>query len=152
MAKGRTGTPRTKIQNESEVLRWFEEGRTYKWMVEQYAEKYNIKIGETAFANFRRRHELKPRLAHGGSSLIPWSPVDRRWRWSYPIQMLRLEEKRRRGEALSKLNQEKLDAWLRERKAKDEVVAYLPDRPEEQGFYYVPRRPGIDNDLIREPD
>lgn len=142
---------RTKIVDEQEVKRWYEEGRTYGWMVEQYSTKYNIEIGETAFANVRRRRGWEPRIVHD-EVLIPWSPIEKQWRWTYPITMLRLEAQRRKGETLTPKDAERLKVWKREREANNEVVAYLPNRPEGKGFYYVPRREGVDRDLIREPD
>lgn len=44
-----------KIQDEGEVIRWFEEGRTYAWMAEQYRKKYHIDTVPSMWGNFRRR-------------------------------------------------------------------------------------------------
>jgi hypothetical protein len=140
--------PATKIQDKAEVLRWFEEGRTYDWMSQQYLEKYGIETRATMWANFRRREELEPRITRDEGELIPWEVLPEH-RHTYPIIMLRIEARRRAGRELTQRDQDRLAGWLRSRKADDTVVHYDPET--EDGFFYVPRRPGVDKDLIREP-
>lgn len=41
-----------KIVDEGEVIRWFEEGRTYKWMTEEYLRKYNLEVAPSIWGNF----------------------------------------------------------------------------------------------------
>jgi hypothetical protein len=43
----------------------------------------------------------------------------------------------------------RLEPWLEKLRQAGAVVHYEADT--KQGFFYVPRRPGIDLDLIREP-
>jgi hypothetical protein len=138
---------RSKIQDEQEVLRWFEEGRTYKWMVETYLEKYNIETTIAMWGNFRRRMGLDQRIAWD-DQLIPWA-IKPEHRTDWPLAMLRREARRRAGFPLSEEHERELNAWIAARKRDDEVVHYEPDTAE--GWFYLPRRPGIDKDLIREP-
>jgi len=137
----------TKIVNEQEVIRWFEEGRTYQWMVEQYREKYGIDVVPSTFGNFRRRRGLQRRIQRN-DELIPWY-VRPEHRWTYPIMMLRAEARRRAGKELRPSEAERLEAWLRRLKEEDRVVHYDPET--EEGFFYVPRRTGVDTDIIRKP-
>lgn len=139
---------RSKIQNEQEVLRWFEEGRPYSWMVRTYREKYNIETTTAMWGNFRRTRGLQRRMDRS-PSLIPWQ-VAREHRWAYPLAMLRVEARRRRGENLREVDAKKLATWKKQIEVHDLVVHYDPDT--DQGFFLVPRRTGIDTDLIRMPE
>lgn len=140
--------PAGKIQDEQEVIRWFEEGRTYAWMVEEYRRKYNIETVPSMWGNFRRRRGLDRRIARD-DELIPWE-VKREHRWDYPILMLRKEARRRSGLPMSEADLDALEAWKRGMDRDGTVVHYEPET--EEGWFYVPRRPGVDVDLIRRPE
>jgi hypothetical protein len=137
-----------KIQDEQEVIRWFEEGRTYAWMVDEYKRKYNIETVPSLWGNFRRRRGLQRRLTRN-DELIPWH-VKPEHRWLYPIGMLRVEARRRdKGEdAISDLERTRLNSWKKMLADENAVVHYDPDT--EEGFFYVPRGEG-DTDLIHVP-
>jgi hypothetical protein len=139
--------PAPKIQDETEVKRWFEEGRTYAWMQAEYRRKYNIDTTLSMWGNFRRKHGLARRIQRD-DELIPWA-VQREHRWRYPVMMLRQEARRRAGFELTPEQIAKLDAWKRGLADQGAVVHYEPDT--EDGWFYVPARPGIDTDLIRVP-
>jgi len=62
---------KARIQDEAEVVRWFTEGRTYGWMVEEHDRKYNMRLSPSAFSNFRVRKGLARRIARE-PDLIPW--------------------------------------------------------------------------------
>ncbi|WP_405436563.1 hypothetical protein OG373_06340 [Streptomyces avidinii] len=138
---------RRKIQDESEVIRWFEEGRTYQWMIEEYRRKYDIETVVSMWGNFRRRRGLDRRIVRN-DDLIPWF-VKEEHRWAYPLAMLRAEGRRRAGKELTETDESRLASWLGMLKKKGSVVHYDPDT--EEGFSYVPRQAG-DNDMIRRPD
>lgn len=139
---------RSKIVNEQEVLLWFKEGRTYQWMSDEYRRKYDINTVPSLWGNFRRRRGLEYRITRN-DELIPWF-VKEEHRWDYPIMMLRMEARRRDGKDLSDEELTRLDVW-RGRMTKDgTVVHYDPDT--EEGWFYVPRRDGVDTDLIRVPE
>jgi hypothetical protein len=137
-----------KIQDETEIIRWFEQGVTYEEMVERYREKYNIETTPSMWGNFRRRRGLDRRIARD-DELIPWA-VKVEHRHDYPIIMLRKEARRRAGLGLSSDDVHAVDAWIRGMKESDTVLHY--DGDTEQGWFYVPPRPGIDTDLIRKPE
>lgn len=138
----------SKIQDEQEVFRWFEEGKTYQQMVDIYLEKYNIETTITMWANFRRRKGLDRRYAYD-EQLIPWA-MKLEHRHSYPILMLRKEARRRAGLKLPEGVDREVDAWIAGMDVNGTVLHYDPDT--EQGWFYVPRRDGTDKDLIREPE
>ncbi|QEQ94062.1 immunity repressor [Streptomyces phage Saftant] len=137
-----------KIQDEGEVLRWFEEGRTYQWMVEEYRRKYNIETVPSLWGNFRRRRGLQRRITRS-DELIPWQ-VKPEHRWLYPVGMLRVEARRQEKgeEALSELEATRLAAWKQMLKDQNAVVHYDPDT--EQGFFYIPRQAG-DGEFVHKP-
>jgi hypothetical protein len=138
----------SKIVNEQEVLRWFEENRTYQWMTETYRSKYGIETTPSMWGGFRRRHGLDRRI-NRDDDLIPWF-IKEEHRWEFPIQMLRAEARRRRGAELDPQHARKLKGFLERLEQDGTVVHYDPDT--DDGFFYVPRRPGVDTDLIRQPD
>ncbi|USH45866.1 immunity repressor [Streptomyces phage VieEnRose] len=136
-----------KIQNEQEVIRWFEEGRTYQWMTDEYKRKYNIDVQLSMWGNFRRRRGLDRRIVRD-DELIPWH-VKREHRWAYPLAMLRAEARRREGKELSEDDKARLASWSAMIEEENAVVHYDPET--EDGFFYVPREPG-DTDIIRRPE
>lgn len=137
----------SKIQSEQEIKQWFEEGRTYGWMAEEYQRKYDIEIVPSAFANLRRRRGWDRRITRD-DELIPWAVKDEH-RWAYPVVMLRVEARQRAGREIRKVDADRLGPWKRELMENGLVVHYDPNT--EDGFFYVPARPGIDTDLIRVP-
>ncbi|QAY17710.1 transcriptional repressor [Streptomyces phage Werner] len=138
--------PARKIQDEGEVLRWFEEGRTYDWMVEEYKRKYNIETVPSLWGNFRRRRGLPRRIVRD-DDLIPWL-IKEEHRWLYPLAMLRVEARKRAGAEVSDLEEKRLQSWREMLAEEDAVVHYDPDT--EDGFFYIPRQPG-DDDIIHKP-
>ncbi|MFF0448685.1 hypothetical protein ACFYT4_20100 [Streptomyces sp. NPDC004609] len=138
---------RSKIQDEGEVIRWFGEGRTYAWMVEEYRRKYNIETVPSMWGNFRQRRGLDRRITRD-DDLIPWF-VKEEHRWLYPLAMLRVEARRRDGRTLTENDRSRLTSWQEMLTAQNAVVHYDPDT--EEGFFYVPRRKD-DVDLIRRPE
>lgn len=137
----------TKVRSEDEIKRWFEEGKTYAWMAEEYERKYNLRVVPSMFANLRRRRGWDRRITRD-DELIPWMVKDEH-RWAYPVVMLRVEARRRAGRPLRKVDSDRVEPWKKELLEKGLVVHYDPDT--DDGFFYVPARPGVDLDLIRVP-
>lgn len=136
----------SKIVDEAEVIRWFEEGRTYAWMQKTYLEKYNIETVPSLWGNFRRRRGLTRRIVRD-DDLMPWA-VKEEHRWAYPAAMLRVEGRRRAERDLRPEDRTRLTSWLNMLNEKQLVVHYDPDTDE--GFFYVPRE-AKDTDIIRKP-
>lgn len=91
---------------------------------------------------------MDPHLDHR-AMLVPWT-IDGAHRWSYALSMLRMEAGRRAGAGLSEDDARRLETWLANLRDGDLVIDYNPGT--DVGFCHVPRRRGIDHDLIREPD
>lgn len=79
---------------------------------------------------------------------IPWT-VAPEHSDGYQHQMLQIAQRLRKGEKVGKSNQSDFSTWLTHLYEADAVVHYDPST--ELGWFYVPRRAGIDRDLIREP-
>lgn len=138
--------PASKIVDRQEVLRWFEEGKTYQEMSRLYLEKYNIETVPSLWGNFRRREGLTRRITMN-DELIPWL-VREEHRYAYPLAMLRVEARRREGRPLRETDRERLDSW-KEMLAEGNFVVHY-DGDTEDGFFYIKREDG-DGDLIHEP-
>ena len=138
----------TKIQDEREVIRWFEEGRTYQWMTDEYRRKYNIETVPSLWGNFRRRKGLARRI-NRDDDMIPWA-IQLEHRQAYPLFMLRVAAREQAGMALRAVDKTRLSAWRAELEEASAVVHYDPDT--EAGWFFVKRRDGIDLGLIREPE
>lgn len=137
----------SKVQDMQEALRWLEEGKTYQWIVDKYVEKYGIETTISMWAGIRRRHGIDTRIVRD-EQLIPWA-VKEEHRHGHAVSMLRAEARRRAGKTLTPVMEDMLTSWLAGLERANEVVHYDPDTDE--GWWYVPRRDGVDKDLIREP-
>jgi hypothetical protein len=138
--------PATKIVDEQEVIRWFEEGRTYEWMTEQYRTKYNLVMTPSAWSNFRHRRGLARRIIRD-DDLIPWA-VKEEHRYLHAVMMLRLEARVRAGLAVPAVHAARHRNFMARLAEGNLVVDYDPDSAE--GFRLVPREDG-DADVIRRP-
>lgn len=139
----------SKLRNRDEFIRWYEvENRTYRWIVEKYREKYNIDISYGTVSDWRSQLGLKKRQVRN-PELIPWA-VQREHRFAYHLNMLRAEARRRAGEKVADGTLKKLNSWKAMLAEEDAVVHY--DAETDQGWWLVPRRHGIDKDLIRVPE
>lgn len=138
----------SKVQDFQEVTRWMEEGKTYKWMVEEYLRKYNIETTISMWSGIRHRYGFERRQVRN-DDMIPWE-VKEEHRYAHAINMLRAEARRRAGNQLSRYMESLVTGWLRGMERDGTVLGYDPDT--ESGWYYAPRREGIDLDLIVEPE
>lgn len=138
--------PKRKIVDEGEVIRWFEEGKTYQWMIDEYKRKYHIETVPSMWGNFRRRKGLERRIVRD-DDLIPWF-VKEEHRWAYPLAMLRAEARRRAGKQLTETDAGRLESWKEMLEEESAVVHYDPET--EEGFFYIPRQPE-DDDIIHRP-
>lgn len=145
-ATGRGG--KTKLRDEAEFRRWWDEGREYKWIVQQYKQKYNEDTTPSMFSNWRAKLGLQARAARRNLSLIPWNVQDRH-DFRREMKYLRLEARVRAGLDIGSRDAVLLKSWVDTLKRHNIVVHYEPDT--EEGFFYVARRMGVDTDLIRVP-
>lgn len=141
-----------KIPDKTELERWMRNGRPYPEILAEY-ETRGIHVTSQALSVFRNRRNIAP-VKTWNKDLLPWT-VKAEHRGSWAAKMLRAEGKVRRGEPLpaGRIKRD-LELWKKRMEPGGEfegmVVHYDPELPE--GFVYVPRREGVDTDLIREPD
>ncbi|WP_159795612.1 hypothetical protein [Puerhibacterium puerhi] len=140
--------PASKIQDHTEVKRWFDEGATYPQMVDRYREKYNIETTIQMWSNYGRRRGLKRRVAWD-PQLLPWKVRDEHRNRGHYVMLTR-EARRRAGLPVPEDGLRRLESWKAKLQKSGRVVHYDPDV--EPYFFAVPARPGIDTDLIRVPD
>lgn len=139
---------KTKIEDEGEALRWIEEGRTYTWMAAEHQRKYGVRLAPTTFSELRKRHGL-PRRAARNLDLLPWA-VRREHRKGYLLGILRIEARLRAGMAVNESEAAKVEGFKSRLTRDRRVIHYEPDT--DRGWFLVPRREGIDTDLIRKPE
>lgn len=135
-----------KMVDESEVRHWIEEGRTYRWMVEEYERKYNLQVAPTMFSNYRAKHGLARRITRD-DSLIPWD-VKPEHRHDHILNMLRVEARLRAGQPVPEVHARKHASFMARLTEGNLVVLYDPAT--EEGFFYVPRQ-ASDTDIVRQP-
>lgn len=137
----------SKVCDLPEALNWIREGRAYQWIVDVYLRKYGIRTTVSMWAVLRRKHGIERRIVRD-KTLIPWE-VNPEHRHGHAVSMLRAEARRREGVLLSPKVSTNLSAWLKRLDRERVVVHY--DRATTEGWRYLPRRDGVDLDLIREP-
>lgn len=116
--------------------------------MDEYLRRYGVQTSVSLWSVLRRRYGIEQRIVRD-RELIPWQ-VDPEHRHRHAAAMLRAEARRRAGKQLAHVVAHRLDAWLGRLKRDGTVVHY--DRATTSGWSYVPRREGIDLDLIRRPD
>ena len=107
-----------------------------------------IKVTPESISMFRNRRGLQRSKARY-TDLLPWT-IQPAHRNLYVAKCLRLEGQRRAGGEMSAAKTAELQRRLDKLADEDVVVHYDPDT--EAGWFYVPRRHGIDEDLIRNPE
>lgn len=136
------------VESEEEVVRWYNDGRTFRWMAEEHERKYGRKPSIAAFQSVIRRRGLPPRSLRE-NPLIPWR-VRREHQRKWTHTQLRNENRRRNGLHVNSSALTDLERWKIALDKAGAVVDYRRDT--EEGYFLVPRRDGIDKDLIREPE
>lgn len=141
-------TERVSIESEDEVIRWYREGKSFRAMAEEHERIYGRKPSIAAFQSVIRRRNLPPRSLHK-NPLIPWAvrrPHQKKWTHT----QLRNENRRRNGLPVNAVALTELERWKVGLEKAGAVVDYRRDT--EEGYFLVPRRDGVDTDLIRQPD
>ena len=136
-----------KIPDRMELVRWLRNDRlTNAQAVERYHAR-GIDITSAAVSMFRRRNGLDM-MKEQHDIMSTWV-VAAHHRGLYAAKMLRFEGRRRRGDVLPEGIGPRLESWKNKLALDELVVFYTPDTPE--GWHYVPRRQGVDLDLISDP-
>jgi hypothetical protein len=147
--------PASIIENDGEVERWFEQERPYSYMIEQYETKYHKKTTIAYWSKQRDRRGYPPRNVRD-KKLMPWRIANEDHLHTEDPTNLRREARLRAGKTVGEDPEyqakalRELEQWKERLDAEGAVVHYDPDTDE--GWFWVPRREGVDLDLIREPD
>lgn len=132
---------------QQKVERLAKAGLSNKEIVERLRREDRIDVTGAAISMFRRRHDL-PRARARYADLLPWTVRPEHGNL-FMAKMLRTEGQLRAGKELAESTAAQHAAWRRRLEEADAVVHY--DGETAEGWWLVPRREGIDKDLIREP-
>lgn len=115
-----------------------------------HGELFGYSPSAAAFSKLAQRSGWRARVVRGTTPLIPWEYESRHGHGHF-LRMLQLDQRERLGfEDPGPKGRMQLRAFRKNLADNDAVVAYFPDT--EEGFFLVPKRPGIDTGLIRNPD
>lgn len=135
----------SKIEDRQEFVRLVRSGMRNREIVDYYAQR-GIHLRPNTISMAKRRYGLDVHEWH--TDLIPWV-INQDHQGLYAAKMLRLEGRRRRGEPLTDAQLRYLENWKKKMMEDGTVIHYEHDTDE--GWFYVPRRDGVDTDLIRDP-
>lgn len=135
-----------KIEDRQEFVRLVRDKKMRNKDILAYYAERGIHLRPSTISMAKRRYGLDVREPH--ADLIPWL-VHEDHRGLYAAKMLRLEGRRRRGDQLDADQLRYLENWKQKMADDGTVVHYEYDTDE--GWFYVPRRDGVDQDLIRDP-
>ena len=134
---------------EPEVRSWYDQGKTYAWMVQEYQRKYSLKVSPTMFSYRRSARGWERRRAPRIDALFPWAVLEEH-KWHRLLVLLRLEARSRRYgiDTMPDTDVHALTAFREQLKTDDVVIDYDPHT--KSGFLLVPREVG-DSDIVRQP-
>lgn len=132
----------------TELRRYLDKRLTQAQIAEQWEKDTGIKVSRTTIAMAIARYGLqstKPRPRY--EDTLPWHVLDEHKNHN-DARMLRLEGRRRHGNALTGNELRWLTQWRELLEEREAVIVYDPDTV--QGFWWVSRTPE-DDDIIRRP-
>ena len=134
---------------EPEVRSWYNQGKTYAWMVQEYQRKYALTVSPAMFSYRRSARGWERRRAPRIDELFPWA-VREEHRWHRLLMLLRLEARSRRFgiDTMPTSDVRELTAFRAQLKTDNVVIDYDPQT--KSGFSLVPREVG-DSDIVRQP-
>lgn len=141
-----------KLIPDNEVEQLIRQGKTDREIVEYLENNQGLVVTEGALRVWRYRRGLEPRRARY-NDLIPWR-VKLNHTHLYVPKLLRFEARRRQGLELNPRDAARLEKFKQNLAeafdGRGGVVHYDPET--DQGWWIVERRPGVDTDIIRNPD
>lgn len=133
------------LPSDSTLAQWVEEGLTHKQMAERVKETTGVEVAVGTVSAALSRAGLTDQLRY--DEWIPWSPIRIDHANAYPLLMLRYYARRESGIKLTDMQETKLNNWIARMEEENAVVTYVHDSSD--GWYYTPRRDGIDTGVIR---
>ena len=137
-----------KIQSEDEIKRWNEEGRTFRWMAEEYLRKYNIEISPSTIGSLVSRRGWKAKQVRD-PRYMPW----RLWpehKWLLEPMILRALARQRQGLPVPERKEREITNLLATLEQNGTVLHYVPEL--DPPFIEVPREPQDGDYPVRQPD
>lgn len=133
-------------------------GATYRQVADWYSQTYRVPVSLDTVRRTALKHGFQPRNATCEDLVKLRVPEEHLM--DPEARRLRAYARRLADLPLSDDDATRLDLWLAKLKPEDLVVGWDAslvqedpgDAPEDRGWYYTPRRPGIDLGVIREPD
>jgi len=136
----------TRAPDKTQLKNYLAKGLTQAQIVEAWERDSNIRISRSAIGMAIKRYDLAsahPRPNY--MEMIPWTVrKDHQMHWD--ARMLRLEARRRRGEALTDKEKRDLTVWRSRLDEADAVVIY--EQNTDEGFFWVSRLES-DDDIVR---
>lgn len=121
-------------------------GKTQMEVVDYYRAK-GIEVTQSAISQAIKVGRIKIDTNRAGGG-IPWK-LKPEHRHLHAARMLRTLARLESGRPIGKTLESQVESWVRGLQEEDSVIAYDPDT--EEGFWRVPRRPGIDLWYYRDP-
>ena len=135
------------LPNDDTLKAMWESGMTQEQIAQAIAERTHYAVSRSAVSVALSRAGLTKRVRY--TSTLPWK-LKQEHSDSYDAYMLRLAGRIEQGKPLSDDEQRRFDSWTRRLAEAGCVVHYEPRS--KQGFWWVPRREGVDTGYIRRPD
>jgi len=132
------------VPDKTELRRMIEHGLTDQEIADLVFEQSGQKVTRSAVTMAAARYGLNARRPRY-DELLPWRVKTKHLR-SWDARMLRAEARRRRGGALSEVDEKKLDSWLAHLNEENATVLYDADL----GFVWAERLEGEDISSARE--
>lgn len=137
------------LGGEREVHGWYDQGRTYAWMVQEYQRKYDLTVSPSIFAYRRSARGWERRRGTRMDELFPWE-VRAEHTTHRVLVLLRLEARARRFGigTMPQADARELTTFRAHLQTENVVIDYDPE--DESGFSLVPRE-DLDRDIVRQP-
>lgn len=139
---------RRKMPSDSILQKWVDDGLDHEQIRQRIHDEFHEDVALSSVSGHLSRIGLTNRVKY--DDFIPWPRISIDHNYSYQLSMLRIGARLKRGLPVRELDQRRYERWRRELEEKDLVVHYSYES--ERGFYYVPRRPGVDTGIVRVPD
>jgi hypothetical protein len=135
--------PRKLTPSKQDLENYVRQGLTHEQIAVEHEKVTGARVARSSISAAIHRYGLAEHK-HRYTDEIPWRLRGKDSK-AYPIRMLRLLGKRRRGEKLLPTEDKRLDSWLRTMREENAVVAWDPDV--EPSVFYVERADGDPLDI-----
>lgn len=132
--------------DDNEIEQLLRSGKTQQYVVDLYRSK-GMPITQSAISQAIASGRIKVNT-NRNSGGIPWKLLPQH-RHLHAARMLRTQARLEAGLDVGASLKEQVRTWREGLEIENSVITYDPDTPE--GFWRVPRRPGIDLGWVREP-